>query len=486
MMVWITFGCYMVLLLGIGFWGDRRFGKTYDGFVTANKSLGAWVAAISSAASSESAWVMLGLSGLGYKQGFAAYWAALGCILGFVVSAIWVVVQLRRSSSEYQVTTLADYYEGVLGDPKKQIRGLSSLLIVFFMVVYVVAQFVATGKQMDGMGLLDYRTGVMAGAAIIGIYVLLGGYAAVCWTDLIQGILMAIVMLVFPIMAVVKAGGLGQVHQALYHNNLDSFWAGGEGLTWGAIGFAVGQLGIGLGYPGMPHSIIRFITIRDDKEARNAAMITVGWGMVVLIGAVTLGVAGRALLPDLADPEKILPAFTAKFFHPVIGGIILAAISAAIMSTADSQLIMAATSAVHDFWYGMLGKTPPENERTQVLQTRVVVGVLALIAMGLALIEAQVIYTFVLFAWGALGASFTPVTLLTLHWKGMTWQGAVASFIAGPATVIVWKLLPAGISGALYELIPGCIVSVLAAWHYSNKSRQPPSPEFDDEDDGME
>ncbi len=459
--VWITFGVYMVLLLGIGIWGDRRFGQTYDGFVTANRSLGAWVAAISSAASSESAWVMLGLSGLGYKQGIAAYWAAIGCTLGFLVAAIWVVVQLRRSSGKYQVTTLADYFEGELGDPKKIVRGLSSLLIIFFLLAYVVAQFVGTGKQMDGMGLLDYRTGVAVGAGIIGIYVLLGGYAAVCYTDMVQGILMAAVMVIFPILALFKAGGVGPVWEALSQNNITSFCSGGQGLTWAAIGFAVGQIGIGIGYPGMPHSIIRWVTVKDDKEARSAAIISVGYGLLVLFGAVTLGMVGRALLPDLADPEKILPAFTAQFFHPVIGGVILAAISAAIMSTADSQLIMAATSAVHDLWYTIIKKDRPD-ERTMVIQTRVVVGVLAAIAMGLALIEPQVIYTFVLFAWGALGASFTPVTLLTLHWKRLTWQGATASFITGPVTVIVWKLIP-GASDFLYEMIPACAVSTVAA-----------------------
>ncbi len=459
--VWLTFGGYMVLLLGIGIWGDRRYGQTYDGFVTANKSLGAWVAAISSAASSESAWVMLGLSGLGYSKGMAAYWAAIGCVLGFVVAALWVVVQLRRSSGKHHVTTLADYFEGELGDPKKIVRGLSSLLIVFFLLVYVVAQFVGTGKQMDGMGLLDYRMGVVVGAAIIGIYVLLGGYAAVCWTDLIQGILMAAVMVLFPIVALSKAGGVAPVWEVLQKANIDSLWAGGQGLTWGAIGFMVGQLGIGIGYPGMPHSIIRWVTVKDDREARHAAAITVGWGLLVLFGAVTLGVVGRTLLPELADPEKILPAFTAKFFHPVIGGVILAAISAAIMSTADSQLIMAATSAVHDLWYTMIKKARPD-ERAMVIQTRAVVGVLALIAMGLALVEPQVIYTFVLFAWGALGTSFTPVTLLTLHWKRLTWQGAAACFIGGPLTVVIWKLIP-GASAVLYEMIPGCVVSTLAA-----------------------
>jgi sodium/proline symporter len=454
-----TFGFYLVLLLGIGWWGDRRFGRSYKGFVTADKSLGAWVAAISAAASSESAWVMLGLSGLGYSKGVAAYWAAFGCTMGFVVTSLFVVVQLRRSSSGINVLTLGDYLVSVLGDKRHIIRIVSSLIIAFFMQIYVVAQFVGTGKQMAGMDLMGYQGGVIAGAIIIGIYVLIGGYAAVCWTDMLQGILMALVMIAFPLVALTKAGGLGQVSQQLPAENL-SIWAGGQGLTWAAMGFALGQFGIGIGYPGMPHSIIRFITVKDEREARNAAIIGVVWGGLVLFGAVSLGVVGRALMPKLADPEHILPAFTAAHFHPVISGVILAAISAAIMSTADSQLMMAATAVIHDLYGTLRGKTTAE--RTRVIQTRVVIGILSVIALSLAMVQPRVIYTFVLFAWGALGASFTPVILLSLHWKRLNWQGALAAFISGPATIIVWKLIP-GFSEALYELFPGAIVATVAA-----------------------
>ncbi|MFH1129728.1 MAG: sodium/proline symporter [Pseudomonadota bacterium] len=453
-----TFGAYLVLLLGIGIWGDRRFGQSYEGFVSANKSLGAWVAAISSAASSESAWVMLGLSGLGYEKGLAAYWASLGCIFGFALAAVFVVRQLRTSAEQYDVLTLGDYFVQRLKDKNGVTRYLSATLIAFFLLVYVVAQFVASGKQMVGMQLMGYRSGVMMGALVIGVYVLIGGYAAVCWTDLVQGLLMAIVMIVFPVMALFAAGGISPVIETLKGAD-SSFWAGGEGLTWGAIGFAVGQLGIGLGYPGMPHSIIRYVTIRNDHEARRAAIITVGYGTIVLLGAATLGIVGRALIPNLLDAEHILPVFTATYFHPIISGLILAAVSAAIMSTADSQLMMAATSLVHDLWYKTSGSHAPLNATTMVLKTRIVIGVLTIIAMGVALIEPQLIYTLVLFAWGALGAAFSPIILLCLHSKLVTWQGAVASFVVGPATIVLWKIF--GLSDFVYELIPGAIVSTL-------------------------
>lgn len=468
-MILTTFGAYLVALLGIGWWGERRFGDTYEGFVTANKSLGSWVAAVSSAASSESAWVMLGLSGLGYSRGVAAYWATIGCTLGFVATSLFVVVQLRRSSAELEILTLGDYLEHVLGDDKHRIKIVSSLLIGFFMLVYVVAQFVGTGKQMAGMHLMGYHGGVIAGAVIIGIYVLLGGYAAVCWTDLVQGLLMAAVMVAFPVVALTRAGGLAPVMRMLHDTGLGTFWIGSQGPTWAAMGFMLGQLGIGIGYPGMPHSIIRFVTVRDDRAARNAAMIGVAWGALVLFGAVTLGIVGRVLLPGLADPEHILPAFTAQYFHPVVGGVILAAVSAAIMSTADSQLMMAATALVHDLLYPVLRRKPAAG-RTMVIQIRLVIATLSVVGLSLALIQPRVIYTFVLFAWGALGAAFTPVILLSLHWKRLTWQGALACLIAGPATIVLWKVT--GLSGALYELFPGAVVGTLAAVGVSLATRR--------------
>jgi Na+/proline symporter len=202
--------------------------------------------------------------------------------------------------------------------------------------------------------------------------------------------------------------------------------------------------------------------VRDDKAARNAAIIGLCWGALVLFGAVSLGIVGRTLLPGLEDPEHILPAFTAAHFHPVISGFILAAVTAAIMSTADSQLMMAATAVIHDFWRTVRGRISESGTRATMIKTRLVIGALSLVAMGSALPRPQVIYTFVLFAWGALGSSFTPVILLSLHWKRFSWQGALAAFIAGPATILIWKW-GLELSPRLYELIPAALVSTLAA-----------------------
>ena len=182
---------------------------------------------------------------------------------------------------------------------------------------------------------------------------------------------------------------------------------------------------------------------------------------MVLFGSATLGIIGRMLIPGLEDPEHILPRFTATFFHPVVAGIVLSAITAAIMSTADSQLMISATAAIHDLWYRLRGKEP-HSERRMIVETRAVIGVMALIALLIALRKPQVIYTFVLFAWGALGAAFTPVILLCLYWDRFNRWGALASFVVGPLTVLIWKLVP-GLSEGLYELIPAFVLSTAAA-----------------------
>lgn len=473
--VFLTFGAYMVLLLLIGWWADRRFGQSYEGFVSADRSLGGWVSAISAAASSESGWVMLGLSGLGYKHGLGAYWAALGCSAGFIFTSIFVVRQLRRSAARHdQVLTLGDYFVAHFGGGAKLLRTLSSLLIAFFMVVYVIAQFTSAGKQMVGMKLLTYQQGVLVGAVIIGIYVLIGGYAAVCWTDLIQGLLMLAVLIVFPLYALYLAGGFGPVTSALREVKSNYVFVGGQGPTWSAIAFALTYFGFGLGYPGMPHAIIRFITVRDEKAAGHAALIAASYGTLVLFGSASLGIIGRALIPwtghlnpasavatAIADPEKILPAFTAAYFSPLLGGVILAAVSAAIMSTADSQLMLAASSLVHDLWHQVLRAGQEVDGKTMTRRTRALIGVLTVVALSISLLEARVIDTLVLFAWGCLGSAFSPVVMLALYWKRFNWQGAAASFVVGPTVIVVWEL--AGLSANLHGLIPGTALSVIAA-----------------------
>lgn len=467
--VLITFCAYLVLLVVIGRLGERKHSKSYRDFVSADRSLGGLVTAISAASSSESVWVMLGLSGLGYWKGVAAFWAALGCVAGFLFNAVFVTVQLRRASEKVDAATVSDYIAARVGDPSGIIRIVSAVIITFFMLVYVVAQFTGAGDLFHGMELLGpetpYWLGVVVGAVIIGLYIVLGGYAAVCWTDTVQGILMFGVMLGLPILAVVKAGGPAGIVETLGPTGLLSL-TGAETAGWAAAGFVVGQLGISLGYPGMPHMIVRYMTVRDDKAARNAAWISIVWASVVLFGSTLLGLAVRAIAPELADTQKeaeqrVIPFICRESLPPLLTGVVLSGVTAAIMSTADSQLMYAATSLVNDFWL-KLGKRKDVDPAVLVRWTRIVLVAMTLIAMAVALVKIRLIYTFVLFAWGALGAAFTPIVVLSLYWKGLTRQGALASLIVGPVVVVVWHVVPP-LADVVYELIPAFGLSLVAA-----------------------
>ncbi len=481
-----TFGGYLVLLLIIGYLGDRKHSGTYEGFVSADKSLGAWTTALSSAASSESAWAMVGLSGLGFYYGLPAIWAAIGCIVGFIVNGLFIMVQLRRDSEKVGALTLSDYFELKLNDRSRMLRMVSALIITFFMGVYVVAQFVAAGRILQEMEVMgpgtSYQTAVLVGAAVLGFYIFLGGYAAVCWTDSIQGVLMLIVMVALPVYALYLGGGPAEVMasleaQASLHTNIDL-------LGWGVGGFFFSQMAIGIGYQGMPHMVIRYITVKDEEAARRAAVISVAWGAIALTGSALLGVIARGLYPlDAAGcsvagmcaptqkaAEGILSFFAMTNLHPALAGLVLAAISAAIMSTADSQLMYAATALVNDFFLHFTSRRP--GKRQLVWMTRGSIIAITAVAAAVAMQEVKVIYSFVLFAWGALGSAFTPLVLLSLYWKGLNRWGALASMLAGPATIIVWhtaaiKAVLVDIDPTLYsgafELIPGCIVSTLAA-----------------------
>ena len=480
-----TFGAYLVLLLVIGYLGDRRHSKSYEGFVAADKSLGAWTTALSSAASSESAWAMIGLSGLGFFVGLPAMWAAIGCIVGFIVNSLFVIVQLRRDSEKIGAITLSDYIEFKLNDKTRTLRMVSALIITFFMTVYVVAQFVAAGRLMEEMQVLgpstSYELGVALGATVVGLYIFMGGYAAVCWTDSVQGVLMMLAMIGLPSYACHLAGGFGAVMDSLAAQSTSL--ATVELLSFGAAGFMAAQMAIGLGYQGMPHMVIRYITVKDTKAARNAALISVAWGAIALTGSAMLGIICRGLYPldgagcsasGFCAPtqkaaESILYFFATNELHPIVSGLVLAAVSAAIMSTADSQLMYAATALVNDFWLRLTGANMEAKRNVWV--TRAVLVGLTLVAAIVAAREVKLIYSFVLFAWGALGSAFTPVVLLCLYWKRFNQWGALACMIVGPAFSVLWTmpwvkiellaLSPTLYSGA-FELIPGCLLSAAA------------------------
>ncbi len=455
----ITFVLYLIALIVIGYLGEKKYSGTYEDFVSAGKSLGFFVTALSAAASSESAWVMLGLSGLGYSKGVVAYWAAIGCVFGYLINWLFVIAPVRKISGEVNALTLADFVENTLNDKKHFLRIIGSVVVVFFMLVYVISQFIGAGKTLHGMGLTTYENGVLIGSIIIGAYVLMGGYAAVCWTDALQGVLMAGIMIGIPIFAIFKAGGILNVFHMLQNMGMASLFNLKNATLWGSLGFIFGSLGIGLGYQGMPHVVIRYITVKDEREGKISGLVATLWGVFVLFGSVTLGLCGRVLFSSLKDPEQVLPKFASLYLHPILAGIVLAAITAAIMSTADSQLMYAATSLINDLWLKITKKNV--DEKKLVLYTRITIFLFMVIAILFALQNVKVIYTFVLYAWGALGAAFSPMVLSILYFKRFNKWGALANLIVGPLVVVVWTSIPF-LKDMLYELIPGFFVSLIA------------------------
>ena len=436
---------YLALLVVIGWRAARRTHGGED-FHLAGRSLGGWAAGISSTASSESGWVTLGAVGMAYVHGVAGLWYAPGCLLGYLVNLFVVAPRLRRLSFEAGSITLTDVLARRWGDPRHVLRITATAIVVLCMLGYVAAQMTAAGKAFStslgpSLGLSDragYLLGVVVGALVITLVTSLGGFRAVAWTDLFQGLLMAVALLALPLYAVFRLGGFDQLVQGL--GAIDPALLSATGGMTGAVllGFVIGNLGIGLGYPGMPHVVTRYMAARDDREVRRLQLVAILWGVAVFYGAGLVGLAGRVLRPELADGEQTLVVLALELTHPVIAGLLLAAVIAAILSTVSSQLLVAASAVSYDVVERALGRA--SDDRRSLVLGRVTVAVVGLLGILVALTEVRLVFWFVLFAWAGLGAAFAPLTLLALTRLPITRHGALAAMLTGVGVTVAWKL----------------------------------------------
>ncbi len=453
----IIFVVYMTGMLGVGVWSSKR-AHTASDFFLANRSLGPWLTAISATSSSESAWAVMGTVGMAYNQGLSAWWFLPGCLLGYALNWLFVGDRLRKRALESGSLTIPDFLESNFKDPANSIRILSALIILSCMVAYVAAQFTAAGKAFDAIFGIEHSISVPMSALIVVSYTLLGGFLAVAWTDLIQGLIMVGGLVVLSLVAFGELGGLTELVQktAALSPDFLSLDGGKSGpAMWGGM---VGLLGIGLGYPGQPHVLTRFMAARDSKTIRDGWRISLGWGFLVYSSGILLGICGKVLMPELDDPEQLFPKAAIALLHPLLSGIVLAAILAAIMSTADSQLLVAASTIVRDIYEKVFSKKVAE--RQMLVLSRIVIALLGFSAMAFALSDVRVIFWFVLFAWSGLGASFGPAILFVLYWKQTTRQGILAGMLTGFITTLVWKI--SGLSDSLYELPPAFFISCLS------------------------
>jgi sodium/proline symporter len=440
-----TVAVVMVTYLGVLlFIGWRAAKRTHGGedFHLAGRSLGAWSAGISSTASSESGWVTLGAVGMTFTYGVSGLWYAPGCLLGYLVNVYLVAPRLRPLSAGQGSVTLTDVITRRWGDPRNVLRLTATTIILICMMGYVAAQMTAAGKAFSSSlgfeGKSGYVLGVVIGAAVIILVTSLGGFRAVAWTDLFQGLLVAIALIALPLYAIARLGGFGALVQGLGAIDPTLLSAGGGRLGPVLWGFIIGQLGIGLGYPGMPHVITRYMAARDDRQVQKLQVIAMFWGVAVFYGAGLVGLAGRVTLPGLADGEQALMALALQLVHPVLAGLLLAAVISAILSTVSSQLLVAASAVSYDVVEKTLGKA--SDDRRSLILGRWTVAVVGLLGILVALSEVRLVFWFVLFAWSGLGAAFAPLILLALLRRGVNRHGALAAMLTGIGVTVAWKL----------------------------------------------
>lgn len=456
-----AFVAYLALLVIIGAYSARFSSSGIGEFFVGGRKMNRVVVALSAVVSGRSAWLLLGVTGMAWTMGISAIWAVAGYTVVEFFLFFYFAGRLRRFSEVHDCITLPDFFAARFGDENGRLRMTLALVILMFMVAYVSAQFAGGGKAIGASFGLDPTTGVIITAAIVLGYTMVGGFLAVSLTDTIQAFFMIGALVTLPLLAVHNSGGWGPVVDELLL--LDDTFLDPMALSFGAF---LGMAGIGLGSPGNPHILVRYMSIDDPEQLRFAAWVGTFWNVVMGAGAVLIGVVGRVYFPEVSllpagDTENLYPMLAQEKLHPILFGAVLASIFAAIMSTADSQLLVAASSIVRDVYEKVLNKGVELPERHLVRVSRGVVALLVLAALLLGIVAEQLVFWLVLFAWAGLGAALGPTMVLALYWRGTTREGIFAGLITGTLTTFVWYLTPV-LKGALYELIPAFFVSLLA------------------------
>jgi len=464
-----TIVVYMGICLVLGFVAYRRTTNLAD-YILGGRSLGSWVTAFSAQASDMSGWLLMGLPGLAYVAGVNSIWLVLGLIVGTWLNWRYIAAPLRTRTEQLgNSLTMPDYFERRFDDRSRVLRTLTAFFILVFFTFYTSSGFVATGRLFESLFGMPYHEAMFWGSIVMLAYTFFGGFLAVSWSDVLQGTLMFFALILVAAMSVGLAGGFGDMLATLEAREpalLDPFLGSG-GQALGAIGIA-SLLAWGLGYPGQPHILARFMAIRSVEEMPTARRVAMGWVIVVLLAAIVVGLAGAALIsPPLTGPdtEKVFIQLATTHLHPVLAGLCLAGILAAIMSTASAQLLVASSAFAQDFYKGLFRSDPGRAELLWVGRGAVL-GI-ALLAYLLALNPENKVLDLVAWAWAGFGAAFGPAIVLSLYWPRMTRNGALAGMLVGGATVILWKQGSGGIF-ELYEMVPGVVLSTAAIWLVSS------------------
>ena len=456
---------YKVVLISIGLWAQRRTHNNADFFI-GGRTLGPFVASISYAASSASAWTILSLSAAAFTMGISTIWIFMGLIWGHTASWFWLAPRLQKIAAEKDLVTVIDLL-ALEGSEKtrRNIRYFAAIVVTFCFVFYVATQFMGAGKAFATTFDMSVSTSIILGGGIVLIYTLLGGFWAVSLTDTLQGMLMLVAAIILPAMALNEVGGFEGLWQGLKAvSTADQLSLTGPNVGLMAGGFILGTVAMGLGTFGQPHLLTRFMSIRDAAAVKTAQKLAIFWFVIVLGNMVILGLCGKILISEpLADPEQLFFVMTDSLMPTILGAVLLAAVLSAIMSTADSQLLVSASAIAHD----IMGE--PDEGESRLWVSRVVISLLCLVSVLVAIFLPSDIFSRVLFAWGALGAAFGPVIVLRLAGVKLNPKVILPAMVTGLALTIFFYLKPNSVGDILERLVPFLISFILL---YATKQNQ--------------
>lgn len=458
-----AFVAYLAMIIGIGIYASRFSSQGISEYFIAGRKMNRYVVALSAVVSGRSAWLLLGVTGMAYAQGPSAIWAVVGYIIVEIFLFLYYAKRLRNFTEKRDCITIPDFFAERFGDHDGKLRITIVTIFLVFMIGYIAAQFVAGGKAFaSGFG-MEMNTGILLTALIVVVYTIVGGFLAVSLSDMVQAFFMILALMVLPFVAIIEYGGLAVLLSELA--SMDMFYVDPFAIS---VGAAIGFMGIGLGSPGNPHILARYMSINDSSELKTAAIVGTTWNVIMAWGAVFIGLAGRVYFPEVSmlpaeDTENLFPMLAQMHLHPILFGTVLASIFAAIMSTADSQLLVAASSVVRDVYEKIVRKGEDLPQKKLVLYSRVVVFLIVVLSLAFGFLAEDLVFWLVLFAWAGLGASIGPTSILALYWSGTTRAGVMAGLITGTLVTIIWYYTPV-LSDLMYELIPGFFAALIATW----------------------
>ncbi len=439
----LGFLLYLLVILIVGFVMYHR-NRSHQDFIIGGRAMNPWVVAFSERASGESAWLLLGLPGLGYAAGYIGMWDAIGCVSGIILYWLVIAEKLRIQSEETESITLPDFFASKFVTLAKPIRLTATLIIIFFFTFYLAAQFNGAGKVLNVTFGIQNLYGILIGTIVIVFYTMMGGFLAVAWTDLIQGIIMIGALVILPLVGFVE---IMEKHQNL--NN--ALAAGGTDFTditggatgWAAFAVIISGLSWGLGYMGQPHLLTRFMSINHAANIKISRRIAYVWAIPAFAGALMIGIVGMVYYGQGAfdDVENVMPQLANDLLPSWLAGIFISGAIAAMMSTADSQLLVITSSVIEDIYHKTLGNETVSEKKLLYLSRLATIGVGA-IGFTIAITSQELVFALVSYAWAGLGSSFGPTLLMTLWWKKTTGTGVLAGMAGGTITTILWAGFP--------------------------------------------